>query len=128
MKTPHQDILQSQLENIIRSSISMAPGFGQEIMNRVFEKHEAAWHQELQNVCDQIQEDRKLFIAALPEFNYLSEGQGMFGLLPLTSEQIKTLRTKYGIYLVGNGRINFAGVKESNIEYIRDSLRTVIQA
>ncbi len=126
IKTNSQDIVRSQLENIIRSSISMAPGFGQEIMNRVFEKYQDTWHQELQTVTDQIQEDRKLFVEALPEFDYLAEGQGMFGMLPLSPDHIKTLRTKYGIYLVGNGRINFAGVKESNIEYIRDSLRAVI--
>ena len=52
IKTNSQDIVRSQLENIIRSSISMAPGFGQEIMNRVFEKYQDTWHQELQTVTD----------------------------------------------------------------------------
>jgi len=125
VKTPHQDIMQSQLEHIIRSSISMAPGFGQEVMNTIFEKYPNDWQKELQDVCEQIQEDRKLFVEALPEFDYLATGQGMFGLLPLNPDQIKELRTKYGIYLIHTGRINFAGVKPKNIEYIRDSLRAV---
>lgn len=41
---------------------------------------------------------------------------GLFSILPLTSEQILKLRTDHGIYMAGSGRINVAGLTMGNID------------
>ncbi|MDP3905580.1 amino acid aminotransferase [Novosphingobium sp.] len=46
---------------------------------------------------------------------------GLFSILPLTSEQILKLRTDHGIYMAGSGRINVAGLTMGNIgKFIAD--------
>ena len=46
----------------------------------------------------------------------LTEGYGMFALLPLKPSEIETLKQDYGIYIVGNGRANLSGINSKNIE------------
>ena len=41
---------------------------------------------------------------------------GLFSVLPLSSEQILKLRQEHGIYLAGSGRINIAGLTMDNID------------
>ena len=36
-------------------------------------------------------------------------------VLPLTAEEIKTLKQEEGIYLVDNGRVNLSGLNADNI-------------
>jgi aromatic-amino-acid transaminase len=50
---------------------------------------------------------------------------GLFSILPLTAEQIQTLRADHGIYMAGSGRINIAGLTGGNIETFIDALRAV---
>ena len=50
---------------------------------------------------------------------------GLFSMLPLSSEQILKLRTDHGIYMAGSGRINIAGLTSLNIESFIESLRAV---
>ena len=54
----------------------------------------------------------------------LKETYGMFGLLDLSKEQIKRLQTEFSIYIPGNGRINFAGLVMSQIEYVGEGIAT----
>lgn len=41
---------------------------------------------------------------------------GLFSIVPLTSEQILTMREKHGVYMAGSGRINVAGLTMGNID------------
>ncbi|MCL4747646.1 MAG: aminotransferase class I/II-fold pyridoxal phosphate-dependent enzyme, partial [Burkholderiaceae bacterium] len=42
--------------------------------------------------------------------------RGMFSLLGTSTEQVERLRRDHGIYLVSDGRINVAGLREDQIE------------
>jgi aspartate/tyrosine/aromatic aminotransferase len=42
----------------------------------------------------------------------------MFSLLPISNEGIIELRKKSGIYLMPDGRINIASVRENQIDFI----------
>ena len=50
---------------------------------------------------------------------------GLFSILPLSSEQILTLRSDHAVYMAGSGRINIAGLTGSNIETFIEALRAV---
>lgn len=40
----------------------------------------------------------------------LTKQTGMFSMLPLSPEQIRTLREVHAVYMAGSGRINVAGL------------------
>ena len=50
------------------------------------------------------------------DFTQLGSQNGLFSVLPLTSEQILTLRRDHAIYMAGSGRINAAGLTIANID------------
>ena len=63
-------------------------------------------------------------------FDYVAEQRGMFSRLPLTTEQIERLRTEHGVYIVGDGRINVAGLPErqEDMDALADAICGVISA
>jgi aromatic-amino-acid transaminase len=91
------------------------------------------WNQELNQMRDRIKDMRQRLHDQLknvmPErdFSYLIKQQGMFSYTGLTAEQVNTLRTDYAIYLVGSGRICVAGLNSKNIDYVAQSMASVIQ-
>jgi aromatic-amino-acid transaminase len=52
------------------------------------------------------------------EFDFLEQQQGMFSMLPVTPEQVDAMRIDHGVYIVSNGRINIAGIPESQIDRV----------
>jgi len=55
-------------------------------------------------------------------FSFLNNQNGMFSLLPISNEGIIELRKKSGIYLMPDGRINIASVREDQIDYITSEI------
>jgi aspartate/tyrosine/aromatic aminotransferase len=126
IKTVNGPCVESQLQKSIRETISMPPGFGQEIMTRVLGEHRGDWAQEVEKARLDIEGRRATLVERLPErFKCLADTRGMFGLLPLEKEQILRLRSEFGIYVLDNGRINFAGIQDKDVEYIVESIKAV---
>ena len=67
---------------------------------------------------------------ALPDmdFSYLTQQQGMFSYTGLSAEQVDLLKHDYGIYLVRSGRMCTAGLNLNNIDYVAESMATVLKA
>ncbi len=59
------------------------------------------------------------------DFAAIAGQNGLFGMLPLTKEQIMMLRSEHSIYMAGSGRINIAGLTRHNIEKFAEAVRTV---
>ncbi len=59
-------------------------------------------------------------------FGFLGSQHGMFSVLSATDAQIKRLRDEFGIYLVGGGRMNIAGLTEGDIERVSSALARVL--
>ena len=55
----------------------------------------------------------------------LGKQNGMFAILTLTKDQIKSLREDHAVYMAGSGRINIAGLHSGNIAKFIDALRAV---
>lgn len=119
VKTNNKLAVESQLQQLARESVSMAPGIGQEIMNNVFANSFVEWEQEVTSIRQTLTNRRQLLVESLPSrFAYLAESAGMFGLLPFSPDQILELRQKYSIYFPNNGRINIAGINTQNLNYL----------
>jgi aromatic-amino-acid transaminase len=92
------------------------------------------WREELEAMRVRMVGLRQTFSEAMRKrsnsdrFDYIAHQKGMFSRLPLTTEQIDTLRDEHAIYIVGDGRINVAGLPEQGIDQLADAICTVIGA
>ena len=122
--------LNDYVKRIIRSSYSNPPAFGGIIFNQVLKNNYSEWKSECKNLANKLKFNRKLLFDKLKEKNIiwenLKEGNGLFYLTPLNQEQIDKLASDESIYIVGNGRINIAGLNLDNIDYIVEKIETVI--
>ncbi|MCB0023168.1 MAG: aminotransferase class I/II-fold pyridoxal phosphate-dependent enzyme, partial [Caldilinea sp.] len=81
---------------------------------------------------DRINTMRHLFVETLHEkgvtqdFSFIANQRGMFSFSGLTPDQVKALRERYAIYIVGSGRISVAGMTEGNMEYLCSAIADVL--
>lgn len=123
-----------KLSVVIRSNYSMPPDHGANTSNLVLS--DAAlnkeWREELEAMRVRMTRLRKVFAESMRKrsnsdrFDYIAHQKGMFSRLPLNKEQIDTLRDEHAIYIVGDGRINVAGLPEENIDALTEAIASVL--
>ncbi len=109
---------------VVRANYSNPPAHGGEIVATVLADPElrARWIGEVGMMRDRINGNRARFVAGLHaagapgNHEKLLRQRGMFSLLPLGEERVTRLRDEFGIYVVGKGRVNVAGITETNLE------------
>lgn len=122
--------IRSNLERLARSSYSMPADHGAAVANYLF-AHRAAWFAELDQCRARIHGIRQALGAELErlqapaELQAVSGQQGMFSLLPLDSAQMQCLREDYAVYGTPSGRINVAGLLQSQIPHLAHALTQV---
>lgn len=124
----------SQLKFLIRSHYSNPPICGARIVTTVLKSPEltADWHAEVKNMQGRVVEMRNALIAQLfikkpnDSFMHMHEQKGLFALCGLTEEQVERLRSERAVYMPSNGRINLAGVTTRNVEYVAESIVSVM--
>ncbi|WP_068468671.1 aromatic amino acid transaminase [Candidatus Protochlamydia phocaeensis] len=126
--------LASQIKFLIRCNYSTPPLQGARIISTILKSHELTleWQRELKNMCERVKEMRKALIAALlvkgqdKNFSYMHQQNGLFSFCGLTPDQVQRLRQEKAIYMPSNGRINIAGLNTQNVEYVAESLLSVM--
>lgn len=118
----------------IRANYSNPPAHGASVVATIL--GDAAlrvqWEQELTAMRERIHRMRHLFVERLKaagvkrDFSFLCQQRGMFSFSGLTPEQVKTLKEKHGIYIVGSGRINVAGMTEGNVDTLCKAIAEVV--
>jgi aromatic-amino-acid transaminase len=58
-------------------------------------------------------------------FDFVADHRGMFSLMGATPEQVKALREAHGIYMVGDSRVNIAGLPASGLDRIAAAIAAV---
>jgi aromatic-amino-acid transaminase len=58
-------------------------------------------------------------------FDFIADHRGMFSLMGATPEQVKALREAHGIYMVGDSRVNIAGLPASGLDRIAAAIAAV---
>nr|WP_208623256.1 amino acid aminotransferase [Vibrio hangzhouensis] len=61
------------------------------------------------------------------DFDFIMSHKGMFTVLGFTPEQMQRLRSEFAIYGVDDGRINIAGLSETQLPYVANALAAVSQ-
>jgi aspartate aminotransferase len=125
--------LRSQVKAAIRANYSNPPQYGAALVRTVLADTElrANWQNELESMRLRIATLRRRFSASLQEkcdhdFSHIAKQSGMFSFSGLTPEQVTHLRDEFGIYFVGNGRMNVAGLNESNLEVTTRAIAEVV--
>ena len=112
----------------------MPPAHGAAIVETILSSDELRneWYAELKEMRDRINGNRTLIVDKLIEngvtrdFSFISRQKGMFSFLGLSPEQVQQLQDEYSIYLVGSSRMSIAGIANSNVDYLAQSIAKVL--
>ena len=124
----------SHAKSTVRANYSNPPKHGAAIVTTILsdEQLTAQWHQELADMRKRISDMRQRFAQIMidknspHDFSSITEQCGMFSFSGLSKLQVDRLRNEYSIYIVGNGRINVAGITDNNIERLCDAILGVL--
>ncbi len=124
----------SHVEKAIRSNYSNPPAHGGAVVTTILSDDalRAQWVAELAAMRDRIRTMREGFVQTLKDkgvkqdFSFIASQNGMFSFSGLNPEQVKTLREKHAIYIVGSGRINVAGMTPENMGPLCDAIAGVL--
>lgn len=102
----------SNAASLARANWSMPPDHGAAIVRTILDSPEltASWRAELDAMRLRVRSVREGIAARDPALASLTQQTGMFSMLPLNAEQIRTLREVHAVYMAGSGRINVAGL------------------
>ena len=123
----------SVLKVCVRTNYSNPPGHGGSIVATILadESLQSEWEAEVAAMRKRIAHLRADFVQQLRQqgiardVSVWQSQYGMFALTGLTAAQVDRLRVEFGIYLVGNGRMNVAGLRQQNIERVAASIAAV---
>jgi aspartate/tyrosine/aromatic aminotransferase len=129
------EIVSSQMQNVIRATISQTPDHGAEIVRVILEDKElrAEWQAELTQMRERMKRLRAKLADAIrqksnsKDFDFIAEHSGMFSLLGLPQDVVEGLKTRDGVYMINDSRINVAGIPEDRIGELADHLLAAIR-
>ncbi|MHA7880796.1 MAG: amino acid aminotransferase [Saccharospirillum sp.] len=124
----------SQIKALIRANYSNPPAHGAKVVATILKddtlRHQ--WIEEVAQMRHHIRQLRDLMVSKLKErgakrdFSFIAEQNGMFSFTGLSGDQVRQLREEHGIYMVGSGRINVAGMSKGNIDAVCDAIVSVL--
>ncbi len=128
------DAALTHVNNVVRGNYSMPPSHGGAIVGEILGDSALRqnWEAELATMRDRINQLRVLLVDKLSaegvdsDFSFIAKQHGMFSFLGLSVAQVDQLREQFSIYMVGSSRVNIAGIGQSNIDYLAQSIATVL--
>jgi aspartate aminotransferase/aromatic-amino-acid transaminase len=129
------DVVSSQMQNIIRGTISQTPDHGAEVVRVILEDKElrAEWAAELKEMRERMKRLRVKLAEAIrqrsnsKDFDFIAEHSGMFSLLGLPGDVVQKLKTEDGVYMINDSRINVAGIPEDRVGELADMMLAAIR-
>ena len=108
---------------LARGSYSMPPAHGSAIVKTILNDAvlNALWREELNEMNARVNGLRAALVDELrrltqtQRFDYFGQHKGMFSLTGLSDDIIAKLKADHGIYIVGGGRVNIAGLKLAEV-------------
>ena len=125
-----RDRVQATLAHLNRQNWSFPPDHGAACVTTILtdDALRADWTSELEAVRHQMSTLRQDLAAALRErsgsdrFGFLGAHRGMFSRLGATPAQVETLRRDHAVYMVGDGRMNIAGLNARTVPLLADAI------
>ena len=128
-----KDLAQGAMAFLNRQTYSFPPFHGAKIVSTILTDADlrADWMAELEEVRGGMLKLREQLARELRDlsgsdrFGFIAEHRGMFSRLGATPEQVARMKEEFGIYMVGDSRLNIAGLNESTIPVLA---RAIIEA
>jgi len=126
----------SHVKTAIRSNYSNPPRHGGAVVETILGDKElhTEWLGELAAMRTRIHTLRHELVAGLAargvqgDFSYIARQSGMFSFSGLNDSQVRRLREEDGIYMVGGGRINIAGITKGAMDPLCDAMARVLKS
>jgi aromatic-amino-acid transaminase len=126
----HASVAKGTLAALNRLNYSFPPDHGAKVVEIILNDEElrAEWEAELTEMREAMLRLRRGLADALrretndDRFDFVTDHRGMFSRLGATPEQVAALRDGHGIYMVGDSRINVAGLPADRLEHIARAL------
>ncbi len=127
-------VVQGNLNFLNRQNFSFPPDHGARIVTTILEDAalKADWKAELEEVrlnmlglrVQLAEELRKATNS--DRFDFVADHRGMFSRLGLTEAQVNRLREEFGVYMVGDSRINIAGLNKETVPVLARAIASVL--
>jgi len=126
-------VTQGNLNFLNRQNYSFPPDHGARLVTMILEDAAltAEWKAELEEVRQNMLGLRKALTDELrratnsDRFDFVAHHRGMFSRLGLTEAQVNRLREEHGIYMVGDSRINIAGLNARTVPVLAAAIAAV---
>ncbi|HNR94664.1 MAG TPA: amino acid aminotransferase [Kiritimatiellia bacterium] len=124
----------SHVQTRIRVSYSNPPAHGGLIVQTILSDASLRkeWLNELSAMRNRIASLRAHLVEGLRamkvpgDYSFIQKQHGMFSFSGLNDQQVAYLRDQKAIYMVGGGRINVAGLNDSNMKYVCESIAEAV--
>jgi aspartate aminotransferase len=121
---------QGTLAYLNRQNFSFPPDHGARLVTMILNDAElrADWEAELEDVRLTMLGLRTQLAAELQRlsgsdrFGFLAQHRGMFSRLGTTPEMVEKLRAEHGIYMVGDSRMNIAGLNKQTVPILAKAI------
>ena len=128
-------VVQGNLAYLNRQNYSFPPDHGARLVTMILADAalRADWQAELEEVRQNMLGLRRALADALRKatnsdrFDFVASHRGMFSRLGLSPEQVEALRESHGIYMVGDSRINIAGLNAQTVPVLAAAIAGVLR-
>ncbi len=128
--TSLKGVNQGTLAYLNRQNFSFPPDHGARLVTMILNDKtlRADWEKELEDTRLSMLSLRKQLAEALQNasgsnrFGFLADHRGMFSRLGTTSDKVDLLREKHGVYMVGDSRLNIAGLNAQTIPILANAM------
>lgn len=128
--TARRSLTQANLAYLNRQNYSFPPDHGARLVTLVLNDAElrADWEAELEDVRTGMLALREQLAGELQErsksdrFGFIAQHRGMFSRLGIAPDKVEALRAQHGIYMVGDSRINVAGLNSQTVPVLAQAM------
>ncbi|WP_418593310.1 aromatic amino acid transaminase [Ponticoccus sp. (in: a-proteobacteria)] len=125
-----QKLNQGTLNYLNRQNFSFPPDHGARLVTMVLTDGalRADWAAELEEVRNTMLGLRAQLASELQRlsgsdrFGFIAQHRGMFSRIGATPEQVQKMRDDFGVYMVGDSRMNIAGLNQSTVPILAEAI------
>ncbi len=126
-------VTQQNLTHLNRQNFSFPPDHGARLVTMILEDEalRADWEAELEEVRLGMLGLREKLAAELrrttgsDRYGFLAQHRGMFSRIGAPADKVEELRLKHGIYMVGDSRMNIAGLNQETVTVLAEAIADV---
>ncbi len=124
---------QATLNFLNRQNYSFPPDHGARVVQMILDDQSlrADWQAELEDVRTGMLALREQLATELRQrtnsdrFDFIADHRGMFSRLGISAEKVEQIREEHGIYMIGDSRMNIAGLNASTVPILAEAIVAV---